>query len=260
MNWRPISYPRITGNVADTINALLARAQPIELASGGGYSIRTFAVRERCDTCLSLGIEVGGAAMDVHLSPAALEGLLTDLLSRRAFAALDEDLQLAVLETALAEPLDALKRYLQTPVTLTGVRRNGKPPRQAGPAGKRQVPPHSLQFEIRRHADDALFAVQVDLNSGLPEPARSVLGDSGACRRRDLGYLPAPVVLELGSASLPASELRSLEPGDIVLFDECYIGGGQLRVNVGDLLFRTVRVNGAQLTVSAPEGSEPASG
>ena len=81
MNWRPISYPKLSANAVATINALLSRDRPIEMANGDvGYSVRPRAALERFNTCMSLCIEVGGAAIDVHLSPATLEAVLTDLL------------------------------------------------------------------------------------------------------------------------------------------------------------------------------------
>ena len=60
--------------------------------------------------------------MDVHFSPATLDAVLMNLLSRQAFEALDTDLQFTVLETALSRPLSTLSRYLQMPVTLTAIR------------------------------------------------------------------------------------------------------------------------------------------
>ena len=254
LNWLPILYPKLSGNVVDTINMLIARAQPFELQNGDvAYSIRPLSFRERCDSCISLCVEAGGVPIGVHLSPATLEAVLMDLLSRQAFEALDDDLRLAVLEIALAEPLSTLSRYLQTPLTLTGFAAVGEPP---SPVCVPYIAPHSLLFEIRRKSDESLFVVQVDLNAGLPEPARSVLHDTPVYRTRDLGSLPAPVVFEFGTASLSMSEIRSLEPGDIILFDECFIDGGQLRINVGDRMFHSGTVNGFDLTVAASESSE----
>ena len=254
MNWLPISYPKLSGNVVDTINMLITRAQPIDLQHGDvAYSIRPLSVRERINGCISLCVEAGGVHIGVHLSPATIEALLLDLLSRQAFEALDSDLQLAVLETALAEPLRTLSRYLQTPVSLTGITGTGEP---SGPGGVPPVSPHCLLFEIFRQSDECLFVVQVDFDAGLPESACSVLQHSTVHRRRDLSSLPAPVVFECGSASLSISELRSLEPGDIVLFDRCYIDRGQLRINVNDRVFLRGAVRGFELAVAGTDNNE----
>ena len=256
MNWLPISYPKLSRNVVDTINMLISRTQPIELQNGDvAYSIRPLALRERINACTSLHVEAGGVHIGVHLSPATIEALLMDLLSRQAFEALDDDLQLTVLETALAEPLRTLARHLQTPVSLTGIAGAADP---SGPGGVPLVSPHSLLFEIRRLSDERLFIVQIDLDAGLPDSALSVLQHSTVHRRRDLSSLPAPVVFECGSASLSISELRSLEPGDIVLFDQCYIDGGQLRINVSDRVFLRGAVRGFELAVAGTDTNEAA--
>lgn len=261
MNWRPISYPRLSVNAIATINALLSRDRPIEMANGdASYSIRPCAVRERFNTCMSLRIEVGGAAIDVHLTPATLEAVLTDLLSRQAFEELDNDFQFAVLETALADPLDTLSRYLQTPVTLTattGIGGTGPDTDEQGcPVGEPRSIPHSLRFDIHRQSDASLFVVQADLDAGLPESALQILGDGSARRRRDFAALPAPVVFELGRAVLPASDAQSLEPGDIVLFDESYVDNGKLRISVGDRIIHQGEINGLDLTVTATPANE----
>lgn len=264
MNWRPVSYPKLSVDAIATINALLSRDRPVEMANGGTrYSIRPLAVRERCDTCISLRIEVGGAAIDVHLSPATLEAVLTDLLSRQAFEVLDKDLQFAVLETALREPLDTLTRHLQTPVTLTAITGIGEidpaAEESSRPVGEPGSMPSSLRFEIHRQSDASLFVVQADLNAGLPESAQQVLNDNSVRRRRDFSALPAPVVFELGRAVLPASDAQGLEPGDIVLFDESYIDGGTLRISVADRMIHQGEVNGLELTVMAtPVNAAPA--
>ena len=191
--------------------------------------------------------------MGVHLSPATLDAILVDLLPRQAFEALDDDLQITVLEIALAEPLKTLTRFLQAPVSLTGIASNGE---LSGPADVRHVSPHSLRFEIRRKSDESLFGVQVDIDAGLPAAACTALREAAVHCRRDLSHLPAPVVFEYGTASLSMSELSSLEPGDIVLFDECYIDGGQLRINISDRTFLRGAVNGLELTVGAPGSNE----
>ena len=257
MDWRPISYPKLTGEVVETINALLSSDQPIELADGEAtLSIRPMAVRTSCDTSISTRIEVGGAGMDVHFSPATLDAVLMNLLSRQAFEALDTDLQFTVLETALSRPLSTLSRYLQMPVTLTAIRAPEGTDPTAGDSGCPVTasgnPPHSLLFEISRKSDASIFVVRADLNAGFSNPAAVLPPDTRVRHRRDLSTLPVPVVFELGSTVLSASDLRCLEPGDIVLFDECYIDGGKLRINVCDRMFHQAEVNGLDLAVIAP--------
>ena len=262
MNWRPISYPRLSVNAIATINALLSRDRPIEMANGdASYSIRPCAVRERFNTCMSLRIEVGGAAIDVHLSPATLEAVLTDLLSRQAFEELDNDFQFAVLETALADPLDTLSRYLQTPVTLTattGIGGTGPDTDEPGCPVK-EPPQHTAQPAVR---DPPAIGCIPFRGAGRPRRrlARVGLADSRRRFRQAPARLrrpaPAPVVFELGRAVLPASDAQGLEPGDIVLFDESYVDDGKLRISIGDRIIHQGEINGLDLTVTATPANE----
>ena len=261
MNWRPVSYPNLSGNVVETINALLSRDCPIEITNGEAkYSILPFAAPDSCASYISIRIEAGGATLDVHLSRGTLDAVLMDLLSLQAFEALDEDLQFTVLETALAEPIGVVARALRTPVILTAILaiRHTDPtaqvPNSSGDAPRNL--PQRLLFEIRLDSDTSLFVVEVDINAGLPESAGMVLNDSTAVRRRDFSGLPAPVVFELGSAALSAADLVRLEPGDIVLFDECYVDGGKPRISVCGRTIRHVEVNGVDMSFAPPPGHD----
>ena len=254
-----IRYPKIAGSLVDSINALVARGE-VRLPGGstpcsvvaadspGGY-----------DTCLTLSCTVGGSPVRVRLNPTAVDCLLGDLIAAPEFASLDNDLKLAVLETALTLPLDALTALLRAEVVLESI--VGDPVDAGAPSraldGDRAAPiASSLLFEVRQPPEVVRCAVQVDLVSPLPGSVVQYLAESLAGRRRDLGGLPVPVTFELGAASLSSAELRSLEPGDVVLFDQCYVREGRMRVNVGDRVFHMGELEGYHLTVQGGIDSE----
>ena len=157
-----------------------------------------------------------------------------------------------MLETALAAPLGALAALLGAEVVLAGV--VGDRTDAAGAAsprfeGDEAARLDGLLFEVRRPPEGVRFAVLVDLVSPLPASVVERLAESPSGRTRDLEGLPVPVTFELGDASLSSVELRSLEPGDIVLFDQCHAAEGRLRVNICDRLFLMGELEGHRLTV-----------
>ena len=203
------------------------------------------------DACLTLSFAVGGSSVRVHLNRAAADCALGDLIDVSAFVALDDDLKLAVLETALAAPLGALSASLGAEVVLQGIAED----RTAAGAASHRLDEHepasfgSLRFEVRHPPEVVRCAVLVDLAAPLPESVLEGLLESSAGRGCEPGGLPVPVTLELGAASLSFGELRSLEPGDIVLFDQCYVVDGRLRVNISDRIFFMGELDGHRLTV-----------
>lgn len=265
MNWHPISsYSKLSGDVVESINVLLSRGRPIGIASGAeAYSIRPLAAQGFYNARLSLRIEVGGAATEVHLSPATLDAILSDLIPREAFETVADDLKLAVLEAALSKPLGALTEHLKTSVTLQAITqvRGSCPTERANtatdidserePGGLRPSTPNSVLFEVRRQSDAASFNLQVDLLSALPGSVQRLLSEPSARRRRDFGQLPATVTFEMGTSSLSAREFQSLEPGDIVLFNQNFISERQLRVNIGDSIYMLANVDEFGLTIQS---------
>ena len=170
----------------------------------------------------------------------------------RPFATLDDDLKLAVLETALAAPLGALTALLGAEVVLQGIvgdRADGAGAASPQLDGDEAAPFGGLLFEVRRPPAVVRCAVLVDLASPLPESVIERLAASPAGRTRDLESLPVPVTFEVGAASLSSVELRSLEPGDIVLLDQCHAAEGRVRVNICNRLFLMGELEGHRLTI-----------
>ena len=247
-----IPYPRLAGSVVDSVNAVVAAGEFQVPGEGGPFSFAPATASDGYDACLTLSFTVGGSPVRAHLNPAAVDCALGGLIDASAFTTLDDDLKLAVLETTLAAPLRALTALLGAEVVLEGM--VGDRTDAAGEAsprlgGDEAAPFNGLLFEARCPHGVVRCAVLVDLASPLPESVVERLAESPAGRTRDLEGLPVPVTFELGSASLSSVEFRSLEPGDIVLFDQCHAVEGRLRINICDRLFLVGELEGHRLTV-----------
>ena len=252
MSGQRISYPGLAGELVDSVNALLSAGE-LRFAGDGASacSIAPFHACEDYETSLTLGVAVGGSPLRVRLNRPAVEAALGPLLSASDFAALDDDLKLAVLETALDEPLGALRELSGADVVLESLDSDpaGKSdaPNQGDSAGDAAV--NSLVFEVRVPADVVRCRVQVELLSALPASVLAKLASVPNSGAHGLGGLPVPVTFELGEGSLSAAEISSLEPGDIVLFDQCHILEGRVRVNVCDSFYQVGTLDGLNLTV-----------
>ena len=249
-----ILYPKLAPSVVNSVNAVIVAGEFEVSGEGGPFSFAPVVAPGGYDACLTLSFAVGGSPVRAHFNPAALDFVLGGLIDAAAFATLDDDLKLAVLETGLAAPLGALTALLGAEVVLAGI--VGDPAdaaRAASPGldGDEALPFHGLLFEVRRPPEVVRCAVLVDFFSPLPELVVERLAGSPTARTRDLEGLPIPVTFELGAASLSQVELRSLEPGDIVLFDQCHAGEGRLRVNICDRFFLMGELDGHRLTVQA---------
>ena len=252
MSGQRIPYPCLAGALVESINVLLSAGELRSTGDDGtAWSIGMFPASGAYDTRLTLAVAIGGSPVRVRLNHGAVEAALGPLIAEPAFATLDDDLKLAVLETALDEALAGLRALLGTEVSLNGL--------DADPAGSGQrlnpgnttgdPPLHSLVCEVRLPADVVRCSVLVELLSPLPDSVLAKLAIVAEPRWKGLGGLPVPVTVEFGSASLSAAEIGSLEPGDIVLFDQCHILEGRLRINICDSVFLVGTLDGLNLTV-----------
>lgn len=248
-----ISYPKLAGGLVDSINAVIAAGEFLVPAEGGTCSAVPVIAPGAYDAGLTLSFAVGGSSIRAHFNAAAVDCALGGLIDVSAFASLDDDLKLAVLETALAAPLGALTAWLRAEVVLEGIVADRMDASAASRRldGDEAAPFGGLLFEVRRPPEVVRCAVLVDLVSPLPESVVARLVESPAGRTRDLGGLPVPVTFELGAASLSPAEFRSLEPGDIILFDQCHVLEGRLRVNICDRISLMGKLEGHRLTVQA---------
>ena len=249
-----IPYPRLAGRVVESINAVIAAGELLVPGEGGPFSVVPGIAPDAYDARLTLSFTVGGAPVRVHFNPAAVDCALGGMIDASAFATLDDDLKLAVLEAALDAPLGALTALLGAEVVLEGIVRGrtgaGASSRRLDEDGAAPLDDFDgLLFEARRPPEVVRCAVLVDLVSPLPASLVERLVASPGGRTGDLEGLPVPVTFELGAASLSPAELRSLEPGDIVLFDQCHVVEGRLRVNICNRFFLTGELEGHRLTI-----------
>ena len=248
-----IPYPKLAGRLVDTINAAIASGEFLVPVEGAPCSVVPAASPGGYDACLTLSFALGGSSVRAHLNRAAVAFALGDVIDVAAFATLDDDLKLAVLETALAAPLSALTAALGAEVVLESMTGDliDAGAESRGLDEDESVPLNGLLFEVRHPPEMVRCAVLVDLVTPLPESVLEGLAKCSAGQTRDLGGLPVPVTFELGAASLSSVEFRSLEPGDIILFDQCYVVDGRLRVNICDRIVLLGELEGHRLTVQS---------
>ena len=257
MNEQRISYPRLAGALVESINALLSAGElSVPIDGGAVVAIGPAQAPEAFDSGLDLEVAVGGSPVRIGLNRGAVDEALGGLMPAPAFAALDDDLKLAVLETTLAGPRGALRTLLGADIVLrnldSGPAEAGGSSSEAPEAGGEAL--NGLLFEVRVPADVVRCRVLVELLAPLPDSVLAQLASSTGFRAHDFGGLPVPVTIELGEASLSASEAGSLEAGDVVLFDRCYVLDGRMRVNLGGRRFLAGRLEGLTLTVENSPG------
>ena len=250
MNAPCIRYPRLAGDVVESLNALASVAEvPVPVDGERQWAIRPGLPCGGYERCLTLDVLVGGSPLKIHLDRAAAETALGDLIAWPAFERLDQDLKAAILDTALARPLALLTNLLLADVVLDDL--PAPTDRDAAEAGHASAAPEELLWEVRTDEDIVRCSVLVEVTRALP---RSVIELLATFRRsRDCGGLPCPVTFELGYAGLSEAEFRALEPGDIVLFDRCYLSEDRLRVNVCDRVSRIGTLDGFDLTLVEAE-------
>ena len=188
-----IPYPRLARAVVDSVNAVIVAGELQVPGECGPFSFAPGIAPGGYDACLTLSFAVGGSPVRASLNPAALDCALGDLIDAAAFATLDNDLKLAVLEAALASPLRALTALLGAEVVLAGIVDDGMDAAVAASPrldGDEAAPFAGLLFEIRHPSEGVRCAVLVDLVSPLPRSVVERLAESPASRARDLAGLP----------------------------------------------------------------------
>lgn len=245
-----LAYPQLAEALVGSVNAFASGAETAVLRGGGGaWTVRARLPIEAYEPSLTLSLCIGGGRQRVRLDATAVETLLGGLVAAPVFKALDKDLQAAVLEAAMAGPLVALKQWLDAEVLLEDV--------LAADAGADAVaggPAVELLFDIGDPAGGVRCSVLLELSSPLPAATMETLA-AGALRR-DCGDVPVPVTFELGSAELSAADLGSLSPGDIVLFDRCYVADEMLRVNIAGCAFRMATLAHECVTIAGEPPDE----
>lgn len=247
MNGKRIAYPRVAGELVDSVNALSScDALPIPSRGEPRCSVRPVPPDGRYRSRLTLVVTVGGCPVRLHLDGGAVEAAVGELIAVESFEALDPELKMAVLEYVLAAPLRALGEALDARVALEGVLPEGSGAVGDGMRGL-EAAPCGLLVAVHGPQDEVRCTVMVELDAPLPESVQATLA---RCRpSRDFGEVPVRVTFEAGCASVAQADLRDLAPGDIVLFDHCYVADDRLRVNVSGSGFLMGRLAGRRVTV-----------
>lgn len=223
---RTAALPRLTTNQAQALTLVATRgadlrvdmpapegaeavsvAWRVGLTPGVPQALRQ-AASHRAD------LEWAGAALRLSLPPAALAAWADARLPGLGVGELPAALQAAALETLLAEAVAAL-----SPALAGGTVRVLAEPRQA-------ELPHAWILAARAEArGETVLAVLESDDLGLMLLAglldRLPPGAVGAV---DESALPVGLRAEIGRASLPAAELRTLGSGDVILLDEYLVG------------------------------------
>lgn len=258
MTGERLAYPKVPGDLVGSINAVSCTGLRIPADGEPGFSVSP-APNVAYRTCLTLGVTVGGSPARLHLDAGALDAAVGGFIAAEAFASLDSELQLAVLETALASPLARLGETLRSEVVLQDIRTvqpdaDGPGMLDSDSSGGRRPSSGSLLLEVHGTRDTVCCTVLLDLDAPLPDAVTTALGVGR--RRWDCSHLPVRVTFEAGCASVAAREYRTLEPGDIVLFDQCYVADDRVRVNICDTEFRVGRLEGLCITLEEGAGRD----
>ena len=228
-DWQRVAYLRLSDGFVAAAKLLSRITEPVALgAEPPCWSVLPTAADATAPIQLAVEFHFGGEPLRAHLNAGALQLALGGLVSRETFAKLDRRLQLALLATTLRQPLEAIGNRLGVTVQLSQVLDPPPDPQPGAPA-------NCWAFEVYDPQQQAACKLLVEFLGQLPNPAQAALA-SAAARRRSLDQVPVSASLELGRTALPLAECRGLEPGDVIMLDECYLADNRLRVNVGDAL------------------------
>lgn len=220
------TLPRLTVNQAQALSLIALHGEDIAVtlpplegddALTGSWRIRlTYGAPQALGQAASLRTDLdwAGAAVRLHLPPAALSAWIDTRLPDLSSAQLPPALQAAALETLLAEAVNALAAVS-----------SGGPPRvkpESGSVPLAHVWTLAIRAQVSGHTvlamlemDELGLMLLAGLLSKVPVSANSeVDAESMVLRLR----------AEIGAAKLPASGLRVLAPGDVILLDEYLVG------------------------------------
>ena len=195
----------------------LQRRRPAVLGQLNGMAITlTCAVPapQLTAECFSLGIS--GAALHgrLRLPPALLERLLANQGVAAVFHGLLPTAQAILLEQALLPLLEPLEALLEQPLQLTV---------------RSETPPLPLGFGMAvRLGDDPAHTLAVELNVAAAQRLADVLDRHLPSQPQALPGLLFSLALHAGWQTLSLSELRSLQPGDVLMLE--VPGAGELRL------------------------------
>jgi type III secretion protein Q len=248
--YTPCALPRLHRDEAEARTLLAQRVQRRECLLGDTAwelsiePLRPGTAAKFDATDWLVHAEWAGAPFELHLPAAAADHWLRARFAELDLPALPPPIRSAAFEAALQDMLDALEAAGPGPARIHGVE-EASPPAAS-----------SLEHHFGVTLASGALTLWATLSTGrLGLMLMSGLAAHSPTAPGPLGGEGVPLLLlraEIGSASLSRAEIASLQPGDAIVLQECWIGPqGQLRLGHGDWGLR-VRAEGAHLVVTEP--------
>ncbi|WP_070885072.1 type III secretion system cytoplasmic ring protein SctQ [Pseudomonas argentinensis] len=198
------------------LNRLLRRQLPWQgLIAGVRLEVAVGGPPLQDAACVVPG-RLGTAALHLHLDAALLEGLLASLALQRDFGGLPAALQSVLLEKALLPWIEPLEAALGQPVSLDA-----------------DSQPDDLMLTVQLSADGApLGTLTLQLSHAAAQGVADLLERYLPVARHPLPTLQLGLALQRGWQTLSLGELRSLQPGDVLMLD-CPVDADGLLVLAG---------------------------
>ncbi|MGI2943841.1 type III secretion system cytoplasmic ring protein SctQ [Vibrio diabolicus] len=203
----PLTIPKVDSDSIALSNQLCAKQCHFQGADGQSVSITVSQIPSF--EGFRLTTLIGGQTIQVDFCRAQLQKWLESTLNATAFESLPNSLQLALLSSQIEPHSEAFKALFgQLPILS-----------QLQPLESSQVQEHSLMLTLNKPNGSLCLWVSEGANVLL-----DALPNSASLQAR---HLVLPVWLSLGKTHLLLSEFNSLELGDVIFFDDCYIAQQQ---------------------------------
>ncbi|UDY81506.1 type III secretion system cytoplasmic ring protein SctQ [Vibrio diabolicus] len=203
----PLTIPKVDSDSIALSNQLCAKQCHFQGADGQSVSITVSQIPSF--EGFRLTTLIGGQTIQVDFCRAQLQKWLESTLNATAFESLPNSLQLALLSSQIEPHSEAFKALFgQLPILS-----------QLQPLESSQVQEHTLMLTLNKPNGSLCLWVSEGANVLL-----GALPNSAALQAR---HLALPVWLSLGKTHLMLSEFNSLELGDVIFFDDCYIAQQQ---------------------------------
>ncbi|MDV5086518.1 type III secretion system cytoplasmic ring protein SctQ [Vibrio diabolicus] len=199
----PLTIPKVDSDSIALSNQLCAKQCHFQGADSQSVSITVSQIPSF--EGFRLTTLIGGQTIQVDFCRAQLQKWLESTLNATAFESLPNSLQLALLSSQIEPHSEAFKALFgQLPILS-----------QLQPLESSQVQEHTLMLTLNKPNGSLCLWVSEGANVLL-----DVLPNSASLQAR---HLVLPVWLSLGKTHLLLSEFNSLELGDVIFFDDCYI-------------------------------------
>ncbi|MCE9830585.1 type III secretion system cytoplasmic ring protein SctQ [Vibrio diabolicus] len=203
----PLTIPKVDSDSIALSNQLCAKQCHFQGADGQSVSITVSQIPSF--EGFRLTTLIGGQTIQVDFCRAQLQKWLESTLNATAFESLPNSLQLALLSSQIEPHSEAFKALFgQLPILS-----------QLQPLESSQVQEHTLMLTLNKPNGSLCLWVSEGTNVLL-----DALPNSASLKVR---HLALPVWLSLGKTHLMLSEFNSLELGDVIFFDDCYIAQQQ---------------------------------